>query len=88
MSAQLAVECDNVEELQGVDGAASLRKMYGCRKPFITLELLTMGYTMIAIAEVDVNVVNAIGMYNDEVFMTGFGIDAVIVPMPKLYSES
>jgi hypothetical protein len=41
---------------------------------------------VITVAEVDVDVVDAIAVNNHEIFMAGFGVDATIPAMAKLNS--
>jgi hypothetical protein len=47
-----------------------------------------MRYTVVAVAEVDVDVVDAVGVYDDELLVARFGVDTVIINVAELYSES
>jgi hypothetical protein len=47
-----------------------------------------MRYTVVAVTEVDGDAVDAIGVHNNKIFVTGFGVDAMIIDVAQLHSES
>jgi hypothetical protein len=47
-----------------------------------------MRYTVVAVAEVDVDVVDAVGVYNNELLVARLGVDTMIINVAELYSES
>jgi hypothetical protein len=43
---------------------------------------------VVAVAEVDVDVVDAVGVYNNELLVARLGVDTMIINVAELYSES
>jgi len=62
VTAELATQREDVKEIKKLIGAARLRIVYSRRKPIMTDKLLPVGYALVAVAEVDTYVMDAIDM--------------------------
>ena len=70
MCRQFPRQCNDVEEVQKSESRASLRLVDSRGKPFAPQQLLSMRDPLIATTEVDGDVMEAVGVQDDEILMT------------------